>query len=132
MTSNPGAEKLRGPFQVVALRLYGRSNTQAPLTVACRERKLALGHQVLRGDPPAERSVRLDERQLPDLVRAHHPFGLGRLGNARVDDRPLARRHPRGHFASQIGKTQVAGRQQALHASMLVDDDECADAWRIV
>ena len=54
-----------------------------PCVVPRRERQLTLLHEILRGDETEQRAVAIDERQLLDLVRAHHLFGGGRSARRR-------------------------------------------------
>ena len=88
-----GAQQLGGALEVVALRADRRADAQPALRVARGERQLLLLDQVLGRDQAEQAAVRVDERQLLDLVRAHHVFGGRAVDDALAHDEPFARRH---------------------------------------
>jgi hypothetical protein len=124
-----GAQELRGALEIIAFRAYRRADPKPPLIVARREGQLSLPDEILRGDEPQQHVVCVDQRQLLDLLRAHHLFRRGKVRRAALNDQPLARRHARCHGALRtIDETEVAAGEQPLQPPAAVGDDERSDA----
>ena len=108
-----GAQQLGGALEVVALRADRRADPQAAVLVARGEGQLLLLEQILRRDQAEQRAVGVDERQLLDLVRAHHVFGARRCRSTPS----RTTRRSRGVMRSAtvpapLDEPEVAGRQQ--------------------
>ena len=104
------AQQFRRPLQVIALRADRRTDPQTALRVTRGKGQLALRDEVLRGNQPSQRVVRIQQRKLLDLVRSQHLFGLRQIRLVGMGNQPVAR------------------RQQSRHPALLIDDNERADA----
>ncbi len=122
------AQQFRRPLQVIALRADRRTDPQTALRVTRGKGQLALRDEVLRGNQPSQRVVRIQQRKLLDLVRSQHLFGLRQIRLAGMGNQPVARRHSRRDRAVLVRKPHVARRQQSRHPALLIDDNERADA----
>ena len=69
-----GAQQLGRALEIVARRADRRADTQTALRVARGKRQLALLEEILGRDEAGQRALRVDERQLLDLVGRASPL----------------------------------------------------------
>ena len=85
-------------------------------------------NDVLRGDETEQRAIRVQQRQLLDLLRPHRGFRLGHVGVAGMRHKTIARRHARADRSAVIREPHIPRRQQSLDAALVIHDDRTADA----
>ncbi len=104
------------------------ADSQAALLVLRRERVLDPLRDVLDGDEALEPPVRVDHRELLDLVAVEDRLGLGERGaDRRCDEVPV--RHERRDGLRRVGlEAEVAVREDADEHALVVRDRDTGDA----
>ena len=123
-----GAQQLVGALEVVAFGANRRAHPQAAVVVARGEGQPLLLQQVRGRDQTDQPPLAIDERQFLDLVRAHHVFRAGDVGEPFADHESLARCHALGNRAGPFDEAEIAGGEEAEQAPAGVGDHQRAHA----
>ena len=106
------------------------ADAQPSLLVLCRLRELDPFLDVLDGDQPLQPSVRVDDRQLLDLVAMEDRLRL-RQRRPERGCHQVARGHQRRHRLRRVGReTEIAVRQDPDERAHLVGDRHAGDVVR--